>query len=66
MSGRQLIKNIKISKAFIVIQKMRILEINGKNQRKQEVVNVVEQLLKSLRKKLDEEHQTMKKPQRMN
>ena len=41
---------------------MRILEINGKNQRKQEVLNVVEQLLKSLRKKLDEEHQTMKKP----
>ena len=62
MSGKQLIKIIKISKAFIVIQKMRILEINGKNQRKQEVINVVEQLLKSLRKKLDEEHQTMREP----
>ena len=66
MSGKQLIKIIKVSKAFIVNQKMRILEVSGKNQRKQKVINVVEQLLKSLRKKLDEEHQTMKKPQRMN
>ena len=65
MSGKQLIKNIKISNA-IVNQKMRILEVRGKKQRKQKVLNVVEQLLRSLRKKIDEEHQTMKKPQRMN
>ena len=62
MSGKQLIKNIKISKAFIVNQNMRILEVSGKKQRKQKVSNVVKQLLKSLGKKLDEEHQTMKEP----
>ena len=50
MSGKQLIKNIKISKAFIVNKKMKIVEVNGKNQWKQEVLNVVEQLLEKLKR----------------
>ena len=62
MSGKQLINNIKISKAFIVNQKLRKLEVSGKNQQKQKVLNVVKLLLKSLRKNLDEEHRTMNKP----
>ena len=51
MSGKQLIKIIKTSNAFIVNQKMRILEVSGKNQRKQKVLKVVEQFLKNLREK---------------